>query len=486
LKKADEFMIVPERSSQLPGPKKDSLFKAFASWGFHRVRVVLIFLVILLTGSLAYNRSQASPSLLLDDIPLLPLDAVSRLLILAPHPDDETLAAGGVIQKAVDAGIKVRVVILTNGDGQVLAPLALRMDLLPRTKDYIARGEQRRTETLNSLGILGISSKDITFLGYPDGQLNQLWVDNWNQACPLRARLTKSTHNPYPQNGDLEKSYCGKNLVDELQTIIEEYKPDLIVMPHPNDTHSDHRAATNFILMALAQERVFSPDYKPSLMGYLVHYGYYPQTRGWHLTSSILPPVALSGTGNQWFRIDLSQEQVNRKAQAIRAFPSQMRLLGSFLPSFTRSDEIFSSLEILDISPLAFNSLTLSEEGIIQAPSLSEPIEESARKVIIGGADLVGLKVVRIGYYLWLTAETRSPLLPGLRYRFQLKLSNGITKIVTWPGSAIRTGSSTYSLQVNLEEIKDVIALGFAADVQQGVTLDRTGWRFLVLRDRVP
>ena len=70
------------------------------------------------------------------------------ILVIAPHPDDETLAAGGIIQQAITIGIDVKVIVVTNGDGQVLAPLALHMDLLPRPKDYIADGKQRQTETV--------------------------------------------------------------------------------------------------------------------------------------------------------------------------------------------------------------------------------------------------------------------------------------------------------------------------------------------------
>jgi LmbE family N-acetylglucosaminyl deacetylase len=481
----DELVNEPVMSNRSTGQSQGVPSGKTTFFYSRKNRILVIFLMVLFGGNLAFNRSQAAPSLRISDIPRLSFDGVSRLLVLAPHPDDETLSAGGIIQKALVAGIKVRVIILTNGDGQALAPLALHLDLLPRPNDYIAGGKRRQSETLNSLKILGLSSSEVTFLGYPDGQLNQLWLDNWNQACPLRARFPRSRRSSLPLTSELEKSFCGKNLVSELQTIIEEYKPDLVVLPHPNDTHPDHRATTSFILMAFAQERAFSPEYQPLFMSYLLHYGYFPQVRGWHLTRSILPPDSLSGTGNQWHRVDLSEEQVNRKAQAIRAFPTQIRMLGYFLPSFARSDEIFASLDILDISPLTFNNLSLRESGIIQSPEFPEPMEESARKVLIGGADLVALNVTRLGSLIWLTAETRSSLLPGLKYRLHVKLSNGETKDFTWPGSAIRTGRSTFSMKINLEDLPDVIGLGFMADIQQGVILDRTGWRFMVLRDRI-
>jgi len=449
-------------------------------------RVVLILIVVLFSGNFIYNRLRAAPNLHLDDLPILSLNGIHRLLVIAPHPDDETLAAGGIIQQAIATGIDIKVIVVTNGDGQVLAPLALHMDLLPRPNDYIADGKQRQAETLSSLRTLGLTPSSISFLDYPDGQLNQLWLDNWITACPLHARFTRSTRSPYPQTTIVDKSYCGKRLIGEFQTILEAFKPDLILLPHPNDEHADHRATTSFMMMALTLERPIDPEYKPAVMGYLVHYGFFPQPRGWHQNSVVLPPVSLSGAENKWERINLTLDQIKIKGEAIRAYASQIRLLGSFLPSFARSDEIFSILNILDISPLAFNSLSLNESGIIQSPTFPEPMEESTRQFVIGGADLVGLNVTRVGSLLWLTAETRSPLLPGLKYRLRVKLSDGETRVVTWPGSAIRTGRSTYSLQINLDDISNVYALGFAADVQQGMTLDRTGWHFMVLRDRIP
>jgi hypothetical protein len=39
-----------------------------------------------------------------------------RVLILAPHPDDEAIGAGGLIQRALSAGAKVNIICFTNGD----------------------------------------------------------------------------------------------------------------------------------------------------------------------------------------------------------------------------------------------------------------------------------------------------------------------------------------------------------------------------------
>ena len=42
-----------------------------------------------------------------------------RLLVVAPHPDDETLGAGGLIQRVLAHGGTVRVMLVTAGDGYV-------------------------------------------------------------------------------------------------------------------------------------------------------------------------------------------------------------------------------------------------------------------------------------------------------------------------------------------------------------------------------
>ena len=41
----------------------------------------------------------------------------TRLIVFSPHPDDESLGAGGLIQRVLEAGGKVKVVFITSGDG---------------------------------------------------------------------------------------------------------------------------------------------------------------------------------------------------------------------------------------------------------------------------------------------------------------------------------------------------------------------------------
>src|SRR5437763_13071541 len=49
--------------------------------------------------------------------PVFPLPDATRLMLVAPHPDDDMLGAGGLMQRVLETGGTVRVVYLTDGDG---------------------------------------------------------------------------------------------------------------------------------------------------------------------------------------------------------------------------------------------------------------------------------------------------------------------------------------------------------------------------------
>ena len=45
-----------------------------------------------------------------------PISSLDKILVIAPHPDDEALGAGGVIQQALDRGASLKIVYLTSGE----------------------------------------------------------------------------------------------------------------------------------------------------------------------------------------------------------------------------------------------------------------------------------------------------------------------------------------------------------------------------------
>jgi LmbE family N-acetylglucosaminyl deacetylase len=445
---------------------------------------LLLLLLILLSSSLAYNRSMAKSGLHWNDLADLVLSNTHRLLVVAPHPDDETLAAGGLSQTAEKQGIEVRVVVFTNGDGQILGPVALDHRLVPRAADYIAEGHQRQSESLAALARLGVPPEHIDFLGYPDGSLQKLWLGDWVSGCPVVVRRTRSERSPYNLTFDPHATYCGRDVLGDIQEILAAYRPDLIVLPHPNDDHPDHRAASEFTRFALASLVATDPTYQPQIWGYLVHYGFFPQPRGLRPTQYILPPKPLAGPCNAWVRVQLSSDILKAKIDALNKYTTQQKLMRGFLDSFARQDEIFASIPLIELSTLSVNSIQLSEEGLQKLPTLDEPVAESARRELVRGADLVGWQITRLGDTVWLTAETRGRLLPGLDYTIDLKTLDGHTRTISYRAEDLLRGSKGYTVSLDINELGPVPVVGFAAEVKEGATFDRTGWRFIVLQAR--
>ena len=98
----------------------------------------------------------------MEALPLRALDdilAPGPVLVLAPHPDDESIGCGGLIALAAAAGREVHVAILTDGVGS--HPES------PSTPPARLRA-MRENEARNAVAALGADPKRLTFLAQPD------------------------------------------------------------------------------------------------------------------------------------------------------------------------------------------------------------------------------------------------------------------------------------------------------------------------------
>jgi hypothetical protein len=91
---------------------------------------------------------------------------------------------------------------------------------------------------------------------------------------------------------------------------------------------------------------------------------------------------------------------------------------------------------------------------------------------------------MRLGNIVSLTAETRGRLMPGLSYLFYVKTLDGRTRTITFRAEAAQTTRNGFTISLDMNDLGPVPVVGFAAEVKEGVTLDRTGWRFIVLQAR--
>src|SRR5688572_14982849 len=80
-----------------------------------------------------------------------------RILIIAPHIDDETLSAGGYAFGALRAGSFVAVAYLTAGDCNPIPAMIDDRRIIPGARDYLQEGRDRIAEGLQAMQALGVA-----------------------------------------------------------------------------------------------------------------------------------------------------------------------------------------------------------------------------------------------------------------------------------------------------------------------------------------
>ncbi len=219
-------------------------------------------------------------------------DAIGlKPMILAPHPDDESLGCGGLIAAACAAGRPPLVVILTDGAASHPGSLAYPPQRL---------AQLRRAEALDAAARLGLPANRLLFLDFPDAAL--------------------------PGEGAAFEAAAAR-----LATLARGQGCGAVIGPWRHDPHCDHEAGA--MLAQAVAEQAGLP-----LRSYPVW--------GW-----LLPPdTMLPEPGGGW-RLDIAA-QLPRKRQAIAAHVSQygalitdspdgFRLPAELLAVFERPFEVF-------------------------------------------------------------------------------------------------------------------------------------------------
>src|SRR2546427_12499893 len=100
----------------------------------------------------------------------------SRLMLLAPHPDDEALACSIILQQAVHAGAATRIVYATDGDDNPWPQRVLERKWQLGATDRTRWGKLRRAEAMAALNTLGVRPAGPGFLGLQGKQLTDLAI----------------------------------------------------------------------------------------------------------------------------------------------------------------------------------------------------------------------------------------------------------------------------------------------------------------------
>jgi LmbE family N-acetylglucosaminyl deacetylase len=381
---------------------------------FYKYLYVITGVVLILYGiNSSYFYYQEKPK---TDAQLQALTIVlkqTRLLVVAPHCDDESLGCAGLIHDVLAAGGQVLVVFMTNGDGFTFATEEQLHRLFLTNVDYVNSGYARQNETLQALHLLGVPENQIIFLGYPDRGLRAIWTDYWNSSQPYQSRYTGHDHSPYYNSYQKNAPYSGQTVLDNLEQLLLAFQPNLILSPHPADEHPDHAATWAFVGAAFAKLSA-SGKLLPetALYTYLIHRGDFPIPHGYQAEALLLPPRPLyQSQHSNWFTYPLTANNEALKEQTIKAYVSQIRLpiMSSLLHSFIRKNELFEEAYIPFVSQKPLDvDLTSLDAWLNQQPILVNPHRTS----LIGALERSG-QVTVIDSYLQRSAIWLRFHIPG-------------------------------------------------------------------------
>jgi LmbE family N-acetylglucosaminyl deacetylase len=206
-----------------------------------------------------------------------------RILVLAPHPDDETIGCGGTIRLLVQLKKSVKVVFLTSGDkadpshkfshvvhNEISPLLEGGKGRLLNESHFTEYALLREKEAEKALRVLGVT--DYEFLRFPDREI----------------------HDHY------------KDALEDLLGIMNVYEPDTIYSPSMIELNPDHRATA--ALSVEIQKRI--PEHRTDMRNSspikIVFY---------EVTTPLRPNMLIDITSTY-----------RRKKKAIKKYASQIKL----------------------------------------------------------------------------------------------------------------------------------------------------------------
>ncbi len=168
----------------------------------------------------------------------------TRVLILAPHPDDEINIAGNMILNMAAAKAEIFVAYSTNGDFENPA-------------------EVRAQEAVNALKILGVPRDKIIFLGYGDGH-NLSDKPSKSPAGHVETYAPKNFVDYAKKTFGRHSSYTRENFKRDLKSLLLELRANIIFCVD-FDSHADHRALSIMFEEVMGEILSERSDYRPEV-----------------------------------------------------------------------------------------------------------------------------------------------------------------------------------------------------------------------------
>lgn len=344
------------------------------------ILISIFLLVIVLSAIYVYSKNKSSSNAQKIQAFSYDFEAVNsilaegkRILILAPHQDDEALMCAGVISHALRNGAEVKIGVITNGD-----------------KKGRKIGLTRIKETIKAMDCLGLDQKNITFFGYGSTEMDvktsfmyRLYhaeTDDTVVSSNVGSETYSIPDSPeyHYQKFGIPGSYNRSSLREDLKLFITEYKPDHIFAASLYDIHPDHFILYQFIIEAIIATKCSDHAFSPTLHEYLIHS--HDGDKYWPLRNSknnlpnpfSKPATFDTDTLLDWekreiFTVPIEMQTIpystNKKHIAISKYRSQ-RPSGNknYLYSYVKRDEIFWKKDFSNLALIA--SVSVSSENL--------------------------------------------------------------------------------------------------------------------------
>jgi LmbE family N-acetylglucosaminyl deacetylase len=259
--------------------------------------------------------------------------ALDRVLVIAPHPDDESLCCAGLLQRARSHGASIAVVWITAGDSFTLDAMLVERTLWPDSADLRRLGALRLREAQSAADELGVPRESQYVLGYPDRGVQALAGEYYRR--PYHSQYTDASAVFYAGAESVGASYTGANLERDLEQVIAQFKPTLVLAAAPQDRHPDHSASGALARRVLARRGELG-----ELRYWIVHARGWPRPESYRPQLPLLPPAQTGALA--WQSLPLTEAERAHKLAAVADHHSQMRLMAPFMNSFVRANELFA------------------------------------------------------------------------------------------------------------------------------------------------
>ncbi|MBP7829570.1 MAG: PIG-L family deacetylase [Kiritimatiellae bacterium] len=467
---------------------------------FRRAREWFLGLAFLLTAAGAPGSGRASsaaPGPAFEPFVLQPDD---RVLVLAPHPDDEVIGCAGIIQRSRAMGLPVRVVFLTYGDNNQWSFAVYRKHPVLEPEAVRQMGMIRHGEAVNAARAMGLEPDQLVFLGYPDFGTLHIWAEHWNREPAFESMLTRVRAVPYPNAYRPGAPYKGEEILADLTAVIRDFNPTRIFLSHPADQNCDHRSLYLFTRVALWN---LEDELRPALHPYLVHFRRWPMPRGYRPEAAARPPRALA-EAVPWRRFALTDGEAGTKLDAIHRHRTQFGYAAKYLLSFVRAGELFGDLPAARLGPGAELKTDEEIDGK-EEEALPDQLTDEEQASFVGiewravrreaGALALTVRLSRplartVGLSLYVFGYRKDqPFagLPKLHVRFGALRHEILDQSAQLPPDSVtveRTGK-TITVRVPLALLGDPGLVMTSARTYLGdVPLDWISWRVLDLRGR--